>query len=72
MTTQPFSYDANLATAATPPARVYTDPGFLALEQERVFRGSWQFVAREDQLGTVGDYVTAEVAGQPIVLVRSE
>src|SRR3970282_1282906 len=26
----------------------YTDPAVLALEQERIFRHSWQYVARQD------------------------
>ena len=36
--------------ASTPPASWYTDPMFLALERDRVFRRSWQPAGRLEQL----------------------
>jgi phenylpropionate dioxygenase-like ring-hydroxylating dioxygenase large terminal subunit len=35
-----------------------------------VFTRCWQPCARADQLAATGDYVTAEIAGEPILLVR--
>src|SRR4030088_3131500 len=66
------SYDPNapLAEAWTIPARWYTDERIYELERETVFARSWQLVGRVDQLSEPGQYVTAEVAGEPIVVVR--
>jgi choline monooxygenase len=65
-----FSFDRDPARASTIPARLYTDPTFAELERDRVFARTWQLVARADQLADVGSYVTTEVAGEPLVLVR--
>src|SRR2546429_5618248 len=66
------SYDPNapLAEASTIPAPWYTDERLFELEKQTIFSRSWQFAARIDQLIKAGDYVTGEVAGEPIVVVR--
>lgn len=66
------SYDArsSLADAWTIPSPWYTDSRVLELERRTVFSGSWQMVGREDQLREPGQYITCEVAGEPIVVVR--
>ena len=66
------SYDPNapLEQAATIPAAWYTDERIYDLELPAVFGNSWQFAARLDQLTLPGNYVTADVAGEPIVIVR--
>ena len=61
---------APLARASTIPARWYTDPAIAALERRAVWSRSWQPVGRVAQLAEPGAYVTAEVAGEPIVVVR--
>jgi choline monooxygenase len=66
----PFPFDPHLETAASLPARMYTDPAILTLEKERIFRRTWQLVGRVDQVRAPGDFLTSEVAGQPIVVVR--
>jgi len=63
---------APLAEASTIPAGWYTDPRVAALEQRNVFGRTWQLAARADQLREPGRYVTAEIAGEPIVVVRGE
>ncbi|HZT59695.1 MAG TPA: aromatic ring-hydroxylating dioxygenase subunit alpha [Pyrinomonadaceae bacterium] len=66
------SYDARapLAEAWTIPAAWYTDARVYELERQTVFARSWQFAARADQLGEPGRYVTCEVGGEPLVVVR--
>jgi choline monooxygenase len=66
------SYDerAPLAEAHTIPASWYTDARIAQLENENVFARTWQAVARTDQLESPGQFVTATVAGEPIVVVR--
>ncbi len=50
----------------------YHDPDLYALEIEEVFRKEWICVAREDQLREVGDYLTEELVGEPLLLVRTD
>ncbi len=66
------AYDsrAPLAHARTPPSGWYTDSRIDALEAESVFAMNWQLVARVDQLENDGEFVSADVAGEPIVIVR--
>jgi len=65
-----YNPDAPLDNAATIPASWYIDERIHALELQTVFAMSWQPVARIDQLETTGAYVTSEIAGEPIVVVR--
>lgn len=66
------SYDptAPLAQAWTIPAPWYNDERIYDLEMRTVFARSWQLVCRLDQLKEPGRYVTTEIAGEPIVVVR--
>ena len=54
------------------PNAAYTHPDFYALEQETVFRKTWVFAAFAHQLQNIGDMLPVEVAGQPIVMVKSD
>lgn len=65
-------YDPNapLAEASTIPSSWYTDEGIYKLEQQTTFSRSWQVAARSDQVHEPGRYVTTEIAGEPIVIVR--
>ena len=56
----------------TLPVELYYDPALYELEQQAIFRPMWHYVGVEQQLAKVGDYVTTEVAGIPIVVVRDE
>jgi choline monooxygenase len=66
------SYDAgaSLDHASTIPSSWYTENRIFELEKETVFSRSWHVAARIDQLCKPGDYVTTEVADEPIVVVR--
>jgi choline monooxygenase len=66
------AYDASapLSQASTIPSSWYTDERILALEKQTCFSHSWQVAARLDQLAKPGNFVTAEIAGEPIVIVR--
>ena len=67
-----YNPDAPLAEASTIPAPWYTDERIFELEKQTVFSKSWQMAARSDQLGGRGNYVTSEIAGEPIVVVRGD
>jgi phenylpropionate dioxygenase-like ring-hydroxylating dioxygenase large terminal subunit len=59
-----------LERASTIPASWYVDEGVAELERRAVFGGTWQVAARLDQLQQPGQFVTTEVAGEPLVVVR--
>ena len=65
-----FNPTAPLNKASTPPASWYSDPRIFQLEYRTVFSCSWQMVGRADQLRDPGRYVTCEIAGEPVLLVR--
>jgi choline monooxygenase len=65
-----YNASAQLAEASTIPSSWYTDARVYELEQQTVFSGSWQLAARLDQVREPGQYVTTEIAGEPIVIVR--
>jgi choline monooxygenase len=61
---------APLAEASTIPAPWYVDQRIAELERLTVFSNSWQVVGRVEQVRLPGQFVTATVAGEPIVTVR--
>ena len=65
-----YNPNASLENAFTIPSSWYTNQDLYHLEQETVFRNSWQLAGRTDQLEKSGQYVTSEIAGEPIVVVR--
>ncbi len=52
------------------PPEAYTSPELLRLEQDRVFGHGWIVVAHASEVARAGDYVTFDVAGHPVVVVR--
>lgn len=52
------------------PTEVYTSPAFVEEELAHIFRKDWYCVGRSDALADTGDYVTCDLAGQPIVVMR--
>lgn len=52
------------------PKSVYTSPEFLALEQSHVFAQDWLCAGRAESLPDPGDYLTMEIAGEPVVVLR--
>lgn len=59
-----------LAEASTPPALWYTDRRIFALERSTVFANCWQVVGRDAQLQEPGQFLSCEIAGEPIFIVR--
>lgn len=61
-----------LAEAWTIPAPWYTDARIAELERTAVFSKTWQVVGRVSQVTECGRYLTADVAGEPMVVVQGE
>jgi choline monooxygenase len=85
MTTKPLRLDVNeqIECAQTLASRFYTDPHILEIEREKIFRRTWQLVGTLDQAcgevngvkRTISDpesYFTADLAGEPIIVVRDK
>ncbi len=63
--TEPTAQGSALPNAA------YTDSAFFKLEQNSLFKNTWVFAAFAHKLPNVGDLLPVEVAGQPILLAKS-
>jgi len=85
MTGKPLHLDVHeqIECASTLASRFYTDPHILEVEQSRIFRRTWQLVGTLDQpCGEVSgakrsiadpeSYFTADVAGEPVIVVRDK
>lgn len=51
---------------------LYLSSRIFALEQQRLFARTWQYLGHESQIPGPGDYHAADVAGQPLLMVRHE
>jgi choline monooxygenase len=58
--------------ASTIPSPWYFDDGIAELENSAVFGKTWQAVGRAEQVQNPGQFLTADIAGDPIVVVRGE
>jgi Rieske 2Fe-2S family protein len=61
-----------LAEARTLPSAVFTDPSIHALELRELFGRRWIAVARAEELGATGAFVTQEIGGERVLIVRAE
>ena len=67
----PATIDALLRSDAVHRA-AYVDPGVFALEESRIFRRVWLYVAHESEVARAGDYVLRRMGPEEVVLVRRE
>ena len=51
---------------------VYIDPEIFNLEISRIFARSWNYLCHESQLSNPGDYLTTNIAGNPVIVIRHE
>jgi choline monooxygenase len=58
--------------ASTIPSPWYFDLGIAELENAAVFGKSWQAVGRAEQVQKPGQFFTADICGDPVVVVRGE
>src|SRR6185503_14974023 len=49
---------------------VYTDAEVFQLEMERLWSRTWIYVGHASQIPHPGDFLTLDVAGQPVIVVR--
>ena len=65
-------FDPNPAASMSLQADAYTEPEWFAYEQQAIFARTWQWVCHVEKLREPGSYVTTEVAGMPVVIVRTK
>ena len=53
-------------------ARYYVDPRMPAVDAARVFARSWQLVCHRSEIPGIGDHRVTEIAGLPVLVVRSD
>lgn len=58
------------AQSFTLPGYLYSDPAILAQEKLKIFFKEWQLVGHTSQLRNPGDYVTWEIAGQKVFVIK--
>lgn len=61
-----------LENAHAMPPSVYTSTDFLQQELAQIFAKEWICVGRSSDIANPGDYMTHEIAGQPVVVVRDK
>jgi phenylpropionate dioxygenase-like ring-hydroxylating dioxygenase large terminal subunit len=75
-TTPRYRGDPAAVSALVQPDRVhrdlYIDEEIFALEQEHFFANTWNYVGHDSQVPKPGDYLRAEIAGQPLIVVRHQ
>jgi len=69
LTDAPF-IDADLEQSLPPSS--YTSPEIFQQEKERIFFREWFCAGRAEQLPTPGDYVTVDVLGESVLVVRDK
>jgi phenylpropionate dioxygenase-like ring-hydroxylating dioxygenase large terminal subunit len=58
------------AQAKAMPKSVYTSADFAKLEQDHIFAREWLCAGRADALPNPGDYLTMDISGEPIIILR--
>jgi nitrite reductase/ring-hydroxylating ferredoxin subunit len=52
------------------PKAVYTSPDFAEAERQHIFAQEWLCAGRADALANPGDYLTMDLAGEPVIILR--
>jgi choline monooxygenase len=67
-----FDPELPLERARTIPGAWYHDPEIAAAERRAVFGGTWQCAGRLSQVAEPGAFLTADIAGEPVLIVRGD
>src|SRR5262245_14782138 len=67
-----FDPELPLERASTIPNTWYTSPEVYKAEREAVFARTWQAVGRRELVARPGQFLPADIGGEPVVAVRGE
>lgn len=63
---------ADPARSATLPGWTYTDPAFFERERQAIHYRSWHYAGALGELAAPGDYVTARILDQSVIVLRDK
>lgn len=63
-------YDANASKSLSLKAEAYVDAAWFEVDQKEIIAKTWQWVCHVEKVRSPGNYVTIEIAGHPIAVVR--
>ena len=63
-------YDRDPAASMSLRAEAYVDPAWFTVDRREIIARSWQWVCHVEKLRAPGSYVTIDIAGQPVAVVR--
>ena len=64
--------DSAAAPSARLPAWAYAHGALLAAERDRLLRPAWQFIGHEAEVSVAGDFLSGDLAGERVLVVRDE
>ena len=65
-------FDPNPAASLSLSAEAYTDPKWFRADEQLILAKSWQWVCHGEKVREAGAYLTAQIAGQSIAIVRDK
>jgi len=66
------SASRGLENATTLPADAYTSEEYFEYEKETIFKKEWLCIAHVSQIAKPGDYISLDVLGEPLIVVRGK
>jgi len=72
LTTLSSYHDVEMGTARSLPLDAYISQDLFDAEIDRIYRNEWICVGRAEQIGQVGDWFSADIAGEPIIVTHNE
>ncbi len=70
MSKDEFSFDQRLEFATTLPSHWYSDMAILEQEKDKIFSHTWQLIGRAEQVAQPGQYLTAIIGDEPIIVAH--
>jgi len=67
-----FGYHSDPSRSLSLRAEAYTDPAWFNVDQKEILSHSWQWVCHAEKVRAPGTFTTAQVAGNPIAIIRDE
>ncbi len=65
-----FGYSSNASRSSSLRAAAYTQQDWFNADVQQILAKTWQWVCHVEKLREPGSYVTADIAGHPIAIVR--
>jgi carnitine monooxygenase subunit len=65
-------YSTDPANTFSLQAEAYVHPKWFKIDEDNIIARSWQWVCHVEKLREAGSFVTVEVAGRPIAIVRDK